>query len=517
MRQDLPSKREPRTSILKLGKSFELSGVKLPGFPCPLNSKGGLILPAVDYLSERAVYQRVSMGTLLQEAYILKDWFTYCEVRHRSWREPNDQFLHDWRIYLERRRYGRREQDPEAWSRNNRKISVVFHFYHLIQTTLHTFKNAVVGDPGRDGGVETPLTMILSEPEGMIQGGKPVVLHRVRYGNKPEVMAGRPTPRPSDVDAIILKASDRSKDFASSTHYLMARCMAQAGLRAIGVTGLSIRAIADGLLGEDTALHARGRMAELDLHGMARSWADRTTVLSALSDLEKRYRKHVFIKVTEKRQVTRSVAMPIGLVKELLGYVWDERCSFLATGPEPIRQSGLPDAIFISMKTGKAFETKSISNLVSEAFRKAEVAGSAHRLRAAYAEEVVRDAYLRARAVHGRNFDPESVWLLVREALGHKDFGTAKSYLNRILAEENLIPGQPVLVTREEHASSVRAFVDIINEGNPQAVVLLANALSSLGREPRREPSTIKDVRQAISRRGRAATVLRPSSDLANG
>ena len=505
------SKREAGEALLRLGRNFSLGGVSLPNFPCPLNSKGGLILPAVDYLTERAVYGRVNLATIAQEAYVLKDWFAFCEARQRSWKKPDDEFLKSWRTHLEQRQVGRRKNDPDAWSRNNRMLSVVFRFYHVMQTDLHAFDLNVIGDPGRDDGVERPLTAQLSQ-DGKTRNAakqKGIVLHRVRYGNKPELLDSRPTPRPPQVVRILDKALDRPTELASSTHYLIARCAAQAGLRAIGVSSLTIDALADALLAERrSASPDETPVSSLDLHQASVDKGLRASVLQDFALLEKMRRKHLFVAVTEKRSVTRRVAMPLPLAKELVEYVWDDRFRFV--GDQSSKLGGQPTArqVFLSAKTARGYTKGAISNLLKAAFRAAGVPGSGHRLRAAYTEEVVRDAYLRARAVHGRNYDPLAVELLVKEVLGHKNFKYASPYLNHIRSEENLMPGQPVLVEREEHAAAVRALVDAINEGQPAAPDLLHDALHRLGRQPRPEAATIADIRATTDKR-RAALVDR--------
>ncbi len=504
------NKRQAGEALLRLGRNFSLGGVSLPSFPCPLNSKGGLILPAVDYLTERAVYGRINISTIAQEAYILKDWFAFCESRQRSWKEPNDEFLKSWRTHLEHRRVGRRKEDREAWSRNNRMLSVVLRFYHVMQTDLHAFDLDVIGDPGRDGGAERPLTATLSQDgkQGQAANRKGIVLHRVRYGNKPEILHNRPTPRPHQVKQILDKALDRPTDFASSTHYLMARCAAQAGLRAIGVSSLTIDALSDALMSErQSARRIQPGPPDLDLHLASTDKELRASVLQDFAALERMHRKHVFVAVTEKRSVTRWVAMPLSLAKELVEYVWDDRFRFLERRSPSSREQFSAREVFLSSKTARGFTKGAVSNLLKAAFRAAGVSGSGHRLRAAYAEEVVRDAYLRARAVHGRNYDPVSIELLVREALGHKLFKTVAPYLNHIRSEENLLPGQPVLVERQEYAAAVRALVDAINEGQVGAVELVHDALQKLGRQPRPEPATIADIKVATEKRRSALAV----------
>src|SRR4051812_17138082 len=89
--------------LIRCSNTFELGRVAVPGLPVVLNSKGWIVMPIADYICERVVSKRVSMGTAVDEAYILRDWFRFCESRQRSWKKPDDELLLEWRTAEEGR------------------------------------------------------------------------------------------------------------------------------------------------------------------------------------------------------------------------------------------------------------------------------------------------------------------------------------------------------------------------------------------------------------------------------
>jgi hypothetical protein len=157
------------------------------------------------------------------------------------------------------------------------------------------------------------------------------------------------------------------------------------------------------------------------------------------------------------------------------------------------------------MKTYSFFKPNSISNILLEAFDKADVEGSGHRLRAAYAYEVMKDAYLRARAAHGRNWDPQTVLHLVAEALGHKNLESLRSYLNDIMREDQLVEGHPVVVEDRKTWTKVQAVVNEMNLGNVKVGKAFDKMFEKLDIEPVEDDDSLQSIRAGIERRRQAS------------
>jgi hypothetical protein len=220
--------------------------------------------------------------------------------------------------------------------------------------------------------------------------------------------------------------------------------MHRAGLRRAGVAAITLPILAAGLAREGI-WEVKTRVS-YDLEAVSRDGAKQQTILTQLSSLAETQREKVFVQITEKRRRTRDVGIPIELFQHLLVYIWTERKALMERLSRRKAHKG-SDSLFCSLKTGTGLNAKSIGNLINNVFRLLKISGSAHRLRAAYAENVVRDAYLRARSIHGRACDANSVPLEAAEALGHKRTQTLRPYLHRILRENNLTKGEPILVS----------------------------------------------------------------------
>jgi hypothetical protein len=181
------------------------------------------------------------------------------------------------------------------------------------------------------------------------------------------------------------------------------------------------------------------------------------------------------------------VPVPLDLFEHLLFYIWSARAELVATLFRRRRNYKAHDALFLSLKTGKGLKRKSIGNLVNATFIKLHIPGSAHRLRAAFAESVVRDCYLRARGAHGNVWDRNAVLLEAAEALGHKSTRSLRYYLNRIIREFEIVQGEAILLTSPSHAEVLRKLVSAVNNDDVAVVMDLyaIHAKHKLASSPR--------------------------------
>jgi hypothetical protein len=150
-----------------------------------------------------------------------------------------------------------------------------------------------------------------------------------------------------------------------------------------------------------------------------------------------------------------------------------------------------------------ALKSKSIGNEIKNTFNELEIAGSAHRLRAAFAISYVRKSYLRARAIHGRAYDRLSVLHELAEAMGHNFIETLGAYLSDVIKEENAVPGEPVLVTLLESAPLVRGLAERL-EFDPSIATAFAKFCAEHGIDVAYEDETLADIqRKQRMNRGR--------------
>jgi hypothetical protein len=487
-----------RYTVLHASSDFELNGRKLPGYPIVLNHRGKVLLPIVDYLNERARFSNVAVGTLDNDAYALKDWFSYLYRRRKHWKRPSDDLLVEWATEQEQRRIGKRAIDPEGKRRIRTKIGVVFRFYYVAQSHLRLIRN-VIEDPTRGLRGEYPIKVRVTVEKKKDQEPKIRFRPRFHYSTVPSSRGGRPTPSEAEVAKVLDRTLDRTSDYAAATHWFCANWMALCGLRAGGVASLTTQALTDCLASEGILVFNASQNRH-DLTALTMSASTKLGIIDQLLDLKANNRRNLFVEVTEKNSVTRMAPVPIEFLIQNLEYIWDQRATFICQ-KEQRSHSHPPDAMWLSMKTGKGLSAKAIANAVGAAFRASKVPGSGHRLRAHFAEEVVRDAYLRARAAHGRAWDVKMVLFLAAEALGHKDPSTLWPYLHRMMREDQLIEGEPVLVLNTENVAHIRALVDAVNADNKDAIRLVSDALRELGVEPAEDMGTVGDVRRRALRR----------------
>jgi integrase len=210
-------------------------------------------------------------------------------------------------------------------------------------------------------------------------------------------------------------------------------------------------------------------------------------VLTSLHRLRDGKRKNLFCEVYEKGK-TREFALPITLAIQTLEFIWDQRHIFIERRRLHNPVYVAPRNVFLSSKTGGSMSPAAIGNLLKAAFKNAGVKGSGHRLRASYSEQVVLDAYLRAKAAHGRYYDVRAVLSTAKDSLGHKDQKTFKRYLNRLIRRDQIAEGYPVLILNTNHAAKVRAFAKALNDGEPAAAVELDRIMAALQLIPLEPP-----------------------------
>lgn len=453
------TERAGRHSVWRAGVDFVLDGKRTPGHPAVVDLDGRVVLPVADYLHRRAVRENVAGGTLLDEAYVLAAWLDFLAANGRDWSDASDRLITAHARDLEARGRG--------LARVQRCVGVVFRFYWEAQNRLGLV-DGLVEDPQDGRTRRRPISVVPSK------SGVPQPCHR--YVTIPEG-PGRPTPDEPQVERILDHLLDRVDGERATCFWLAASLMCRAGLRREGVAGVTLTALARALL---EAGIGDGRRPH-DLQAAARNGTARSSILDGLSRLVSTGRTKVFLSVTEKGRRTRLAGVPVELVEHMLAYAWSERALLVSRLATRSRGYRPPDALFLSLKTGRGLRETSIGNLVNGAFAALGIGGSAHRLRAAFAEGVVRDAYLRARAIHGGAWDEDAVLLEAAEALGHRSTRNLKPYLHRIMREIELVEGTPVVVTAASDVDLVRSMVDVINGGDSTLAARLRKILEEYG------------------------------------
>lgn len=147
----------------------------------------------------------------------------------------------------------------------------------------------------------------------------------------------------------------------------------------------------------------------------------------------------------------------------------------------------VPLNLFLSNKkrqAGGALTSRAMSNFFNPIFKRLDIDGTIHRLRATFAEEVVRDCYIRERALNGRAWQVKNVLQFASKLLGHKNFDSIQNYLNNIIAQE-LLAGYPVIVGTQENAGFLRALAAKLDDvDNEKFKIALERFFAENGLEP---------------------------------
>ena len=356
-----------------------------------IGPNGHIVEELALFLRNRFVLQNATLGTLHDEAYILVDWWSFLDLRQCEWGAVDQSMVLGWVRLME---------PHMEKARITRKLSVMTRFQKCLfqQWRPDELPTSIFGGD----------SAVVSYPASQLRTKK-----------------GRYTPDMHEAEAIMSELSDEEDPYLASRNWLIGMWMLHSGLRAQGVSQLSLRAISRSLVAEKCLPADAICLSRLN------RFDARSNVLSRLQVLEDVGREHLFIPVVEKGTKSREVAAPFSLVIETLEFVWSERAGFVK------RRGRSEDVVFLSKKTAGKIEPGSIGDIVKAAFKKCQIDGSGHRLRALYACRLVRKRYERAVEAHGRLWEPVQVLMEAAELLGHDDPETLRTYLDRALREDH--------------------------------------------------------------------------------
>lgn len=424
--------------------TFKWFGETRPGLPLIRNWDGTIFLPYLFYFGyiDRRHAHRISHGSMLKQAYALREWLTYLTNRKRKWEDGDDLLFHEWREFQTHSMTGVSAEQIE------RKIAWVFAFYREISNAMPFDKN---GEPTQDfvapldaAPGTAPLASKLLKYEGREiiawAGSKPRKDHLPRKsvltaeGVQRIKTAIRSPSSDTDLEDGIKKIWKRERD------WLMASTMSGGGFRAVEVSrfpmsyfteSLEAEGLLDGISKEFGPFNCVSELAE--------NPGAQEKLLQNLKRFEEHLqREYVFIRIRGKGDKLRDAPFTPDLVRDLLtAGVWGVRHQMISAWRASDPSYVPPDNVFISIKSKKAYRPGSISDIMQAAFEDAHVAGSGHDLRKFYATRmaslILEEYILR---MNGQMSDAtiSTVYHQVADALGHaKVTTTVKHYVNEAL------------------------------------------------------------------------------------
>lgn len=411
------------------------AGEARPGMPVLRWPSGALCIPAILWFCHSLATARVVASTLRREAYTLRLWLWWLWRSGVRWDEATDSHLRAWRSS---------RRGKVSTLQIERDCATVYRFYEDIPEAEVL---------GRDGGLPrhfvghsraTPRASITTKVVRVVTGRGVEQRTGWRWaGGVARQKVKRPTPDGPDVQrlfehlrgrALVSPSRRRNKSadlvarLSCDRSWLGARCMADAGLRADEVAGLTVSVLAKALAAEGAP--GLGPASDPERPDMRA----RSRILDRLAKLRARGRRIIDVPV-ECKGSRRDCPFPIELLAELLSVgLWVGRERVLRTwrGRDPDL-----DSVFLSTKTGRALAPGSWSDVMLDGFRAIGVASSGHRLRAYFAENLARRLLEERMALNGGVLDDGVIkWVLrrVADALGHSSpRTTAQHYVDEAI------------------------------------------------------------------------------------
>lgn len=394
-----------QSRIVRSSDNFSLQRHRLPGFPLVLDKYGTLVEPIQDFLRAEAVQRHLAPGTLLDEAYALRAWWDYIGDLSPTEYITADTIVAWVGIELERLR--RKEARAPSKRRLSRCLDVIGRFHrHLLDGRRYS-----EGEQGwRAAAYIGRLDARLADRN----------VGNVTFSYTAKTKGGgRPTPSDDEVDKVLDALADVATPYLGARNWLLARWMREVGLRRAGVASLTIEHIRAALVGEGILNR------EEYLTRLGTTLQDRASIRRRIEQFRSSGRTFICGLITEKGPKTREIKIRFEIMFSTLDFIWSERASVAKSNRI------IQGPIWLSKKTGRGLTATAVGDIVKGAFNAAGVRGSGHRLRACFAEEVVYRLYALAKEAHGIMFDENQVLIDAAEELGHSDWRSLRSYLNR--------------------------------------------------------------------------------------
>jgi integrase len=454
-------------------------------YPIVSNPRDGVVLPIAAFFHHR-VENDASEKSLEGDAYCLAEYWDYLAVNDIEYDRVTPDILKkyfDGGAKRDSNIVFLRSQDVPLIYKDTirRKRGIIYNFYHILQNHIGIVKGVLASKNSEDdAGFRLPAARVsvgIGVPRARDGDNRTRATARLAKEKK---RRPKGTPSVEEAELIIDNLLERRDQNRGSTYYLAASLGIYGGARNCGVEDLTLCSIIDALLDEpDVAKVIVPFSPTLDSKRLVEASGTqlRTTVVRALKALGSSGRRFVFAMVIEKGKA-RPLPSPVSLALEILDYIWSDRQEFIRGKQSRDPKYEPPDNVFLSYKTGAALKAGSISRVISKIFRNNAIPGTPHRLRATFAEEVVRDLYYKDKSKNGGKVDFISIIELASEMLGHSNKKTIKKYINNIVKKDRLLQGHVVVVKDPKDAALLTKISDALESARGGEIrTLLTNAL----------------------------------------
>jgi len=429
-----------------------IDGIPVGKLPRAVNDEVGVVIPIQAYLLESSIRIGDSWRTTEKEGHVLNQWYDYLRLRNISLFEADERHLRNFLLGGGKRTGNVVSLDESTevvrTHDNLYKFRVIVGFYDFWQNRrgqkLKSFRGTTLAEIRES---------LLTRPRRSLAKAELNFSHS--KATKPKKRPG--TPSPEESAEILTKALDQKDQNRAHTYYLIGCLARHSGSRGVGIAGLLVPELFSSLKKEAAFRKIENYKSVLDGHLRPEN---KSIIIQTLQRMRNDHRTFIYCDVTNKGGGWTTIAIPIELCEEIVDYICTSRqelveARFLKKNKKP------PPNVFLSYKNG-ALSQEAMGNFYNKLFKELEVDGTFHRLRAAFCQEVVRDIYVRERAVNGRAWQSNNVLEFARKLLGHKNPQSLEHYLNEAKAQEVLF-GEPVIIDSPEDANYVRAVAAHLN------------------------------------------------------
>lgn len=373
--------------------SCVLYGHSRPGIPLLVNNEG-FITPACDFLRYRIIKESISITSAKTYAEDLQNFFSFIERNNIKWQKVTDNHLLIWRDW-----------QKVGSQTKNRRLATVFAMYVWLETEGH-IKYVVKIPSFNDHEDFTP----------QLTGRQPKIFnHRSKRRHNTFVStlhitsatsAMAPVPTDDDI-AKIYAEIDNPDPSVAKRNYLLIRWYREVALRRFEFASITENQIPS--LEEIYKLEESNSLHEISIIG--------------------------------KNKLRRVVSVAPDLLLSTREYLDLYRTELIERFKTKNKKYNPPKEAFLSSKTGQVIGLTSISNLIKNLMKKADVNAWGHRIRASSLTALFESEYQAAKEEKLRlnskePIDFEFILIRVAERAGHKNKESLRHYLNIIKKRE---------------------------------------------------------------------------------
>ncbi|MBA9030930.1 hypothetical protein [Rhizobium leguminosarum] len=441
------------TKLIKAERGFRIDNKPVGRLSLATNPQDGVVLPIQMFLLEGAVRRGDPWRTNEKHAYQLVQWYDYLRYNKIGIFDAVEDDLRNF-LLGGGGRYGN-------LTALNRKVELTLTSTNLAKMrTIVAFYDYWERKRGRELRKARGLSLAQIDEEVFFRKNRSISKAQINFSRSEAQKAQRDlaTPSPDEIEFALDRALEHPDDNRGQTWYLIGSLARRSGSRACGIATLHVQKLLDGIAQETYVRKIPNYRTVLRDHLKKEN---RTLITEALQSMQRARRRYIFCNVKAKGGEWTWIAVPIELAVELIDYICNARQDLVRKRFTP-KNKKPPPQVFLSYKTGNvpesgALSPEAICNHWNKILNDLKIEGTFHRIRATFCEEIVREAYVRERALQGSAWQVVNVLEFARRLLGHKNIESLQPYLNNVLAQE-ILDGDLVMVRSPHDAALLRGL-----------------------------------------------------------